>query len=112
MNLHSQKDCPYWMRGFCKNEKCRMKHDLKLKGSSSKRRRSGSPNESPDESLKQDEKKADIYYNSTIEERFNKQNERNDFLAKSLAGISAELKTLSRQQLRHPVKPSGSQAQT
>jgi hypothetical protein len=53
-----------------------------------------------------------VYYNSTIEERFNKQDERNNLLAKSLAGISAELKTLSSQHPQHPIQPAGSQEQT
>ena len=115
-DLHSQKDCPFWSRGFCKNENCRMKHDPKLKGNSSKRGRSRSPNESPVDkrtrTSKFEDKKVDVYYNSTIEERFNKQAEQNHFLAKSLAGLSAELRNLSSQQSQNPLQPAGSQEQS
>ena len=112
-DLHSKKDCPFWSRGFCKNDKCRMKHDPKLRGSP-KRERSLSPNKSPANKririVPSEDRKTDVYYNNTIEERFNKQAEQNHFLAKSLAGISAELKNLSSQQVagsatRGPVQP-------
>ena len=116
MELHSQKECPFWGRGFCKNENCRMKHDPKLKGNFQKRGRSKSPNFSPvdkrSRTLKNDDKKSDVHYSDTIEQRFNKQEEQNHFLAKSLAGISAELKTLSSQQPQHSIHPTGSQEQS
>ena len=67
-DLHSQRDCPYWMRGFCRNEKCRMKHDPELKGNS-KRDRSRSPNKSPADK----KMKTDTHFNTAIEERLNKQ---------------------------------------
>ena len=114
LELHSQKDCIFWSRGFCKNERCRMKHDPKLKGTDPKRGRSRSPpiNGQPDKRYRQEEKQTDVYYNNTIEQRFNKQEEHNHFLAKSLAGISADLKSLSSNQTQqHPqaIQPSGRQ---
>ena len=74
-----------------------MKHDPKLKGTS-KRDRSRSPTKSPaDKRLK-----TDVHLNSTIEERLNKQDEQNHFLAKSLAGLSAKMSKLSSQQVVFP----------
>ena len=82
-----------------------MKHEPNIKGST-KRERSRSPNKSPAEkrmkTVPDVEKKTDIYYNNTIEERFNKQAEQNHFLAKSLAGLSAEVRNLSSHQVPYP----------
>ena len=95
------------------NENCRMKHDPKLKGSSKRGRSRSPPNRSPvDKRSRTEEKKVDVYYNNTIEERLRKQDEQNHFLAKSLAGLSAEVKNLSSQQKPNPILPSGSQEQT
>ena len=95
--LHSRRDCPFWARGFCKNENCRMEHDPKLKGSR-KRRRSESPikNSGLNRTYTScsGDRKTDNY-NNDIEERFREQAEQNNVLAKSLAGITAELKLLS-----------------
>ena len=103
--LHSQRDCPFWGRGFCKNENCRMKHDPKLKGSL-KRRRSESPSKSPGEKRTRtsypDDRKTDNYYNSAMEEKLKKQAEENHFLAKSLAGLTAEMKLRSSHQAAVP----------
>ena len=88
-------------------------HDPKLKGTIQKRGRSRSPIHSPPDKRSKtvktiDDRKSDVYYNNTIEQRFNKQEEQNHFLAKSLAGISAELKSLTSHQPQHPNHPSGS----
>ena len=93
-----------------------MKHDPKLKGSSKRGRSRSPPNRSPvDKRLRtsrMEEKKVDVYYNNTIEERLKKQDEQNHFLANSLAGLSAELKNLSSQQQPNPLHPTGSRDQT
>ena len=104
-DLHSQRECPFWNRGYCKNDRCRMKHDPKLKGSSKRERSPSPPQKSTEKRMKlfpDEEKKTDVYYSNTIEERFNKQAEQNHFLAKSLAGLSAEVRNLSSQQVPYP----------
>ena len=75
-----------------------MEHDPKLKGSR-KRRRSESPikNSGLNRTYTScsGDRKTDNYYNNDFEERFREQAEQNNVLAKSLAGITAELKLLS-----------------
>ena len=116
MDLHSQKDCPFWMRGFCKNENCSMKHDQKMKGNSLKRGRSNTRPKNYDDkrskTSRTEENSTDVYYNRTVEDRLNKQAEQNTFLAKSLAGLSAEVKNLSSHPPQALLQPVGNLAQS
>ena len=68
-----------------------MEHDPELKGSG-KRRRSESSGLERTRSSCSYERKNDNYYNNAIEERLKEQEEQNNFLAKTLAGLTAELK--------------------
>ena len=75
-----------------------MEHDPKLKGSV-KRRRSESSGLERTRTSCSDERKNENYYNNAIEERLKEQEEQHNFLATSLAGLTAELKRISSRQV-------------
>ena len=87
-----------------------------MKGNSLQRGRSNTPPKNYDDKRSKtsriEENSTDVYYNRTVEDRLNKQAEQNTFLAKSLAGLSAEVRNLSSHPPQALLQPVGNLAQS